>query len=63
MLNPFQFIQEARAEGAKVTWPNRKETLLTTALVLAMVVVASAFFLLVDWSMRFVVTFLLTLGH
>jgi preprotein translocase subunit SecE len=63
MLNPFQFIQEARAEGGKVTWPNRRETLYTTAIVLAMVFIASLFFLGVDEVMRLLVTFMLTLGH
>jgi preprotein translocase subunit SecE len=63
MWNPFQFIQEARAEGAKVTWPNRRETLVTTALVLAMVIVASIFFLAVDEAMRLLVGLMLTLGR
>ena len=63
MINPFQFIQEARAEGAKVTWPNRRETLVTTALVIVMVLIASLFFLAVDQAMRLAVTFILTLGR
>jgi preprotein translocase subunit SecE len=63
MINPFQFLQEARAEGAKVTWPSRRETLVTTGLVLVMVFVTSLFFLAVDQAMRLIVTFLLSLGH
>jgi len=56
--NPFEFLQQVRAEGAKVTWPTRKETLITTAMVFVMVVLASVFFLLTDqviqWGVRLV---------
>ena len=41
-------MRDVRAEAAKTTWPSRKETLQTTGLVLAMVVVTAAFFLTVD---------------
>ena len=47
-INPAQFIREVRQEVAKVTWPTRKETLITTGLVLAMSALASVFFLVVD---------------
>jgi preprotein translocase subunit SecE len=54
--NPFDFIQQVRSEGQKVTWPTRKETIITTAMVFVMVVLASAFFLVVDmalgWGVR-----------
>jgi preprotein translocase subunit SecE len=56
--NPFDFIQQVRSEAAKVTWPTRKETLITTAMVFVMVVVASVFFLVVDqvmgWGVRMI---------
>lgn len=56
--NPFDFIQQVRTEAAKVTWPTRKETMVTTAMVFLMVVLASVFFLVVDqalgWGVRFV---------
>lgn len=63
MTNPLQFLQEVRAEAAKVTWPNRRETMITTALVLLMVFLASLFFVAVDWALRLIVTGLLSLGH
>ena len=47
--NPFEFLQQVRAEGSKVTWPTRKETMITTAMVFVMVVLASLFFMGVDW--------------
>jgi len=46
--NPFEFLQEVRSEAKKVTWPSRKETMITTGMVLLMAFVASLFFLLVD---------------
>jgi preprotein translocase subunit SecE len=63
MVNPFTFLQEVRAEASKVTWPSRRETLITSALVIAMVLAASVFFVAVDQSLRLIVGFLLNLGH
>jgi preprotein translocase subunit SecE len=61
-INPFKFMQEVRAEAQKVTWPTRRETAITTAMVFVMVAVASVFFLVADQIMRLVVTFLLGIG-
>ena len=46
--NPFEFIQQVRTEVAKVTWPSRRETAITTAMVFAMVFMASIFFFAAD---------------
>ena len=46
--NPFEFIQQVREEGAKVAWPSRRETMISTVMVFIMVVIASIFFLAVD---------------
>lgn len=62
MVNPFQFLQEVRAEASKVTWPTRRETLITTGLVIAMVLLASLFFVVVDSLLRFGVGVLLRAG-
>jgi preprotein translocase subunit SecE len=32
-MNPIKFMQQVREELAKVTWPNRKDTLNMTAVV------------------------------
>jgi len=45
---PAQFVQEVRQEVAKVTWPTRKETMVSTAMVFLMVILAALFFFLVD---------------
>ncbi len=60
--NPFEFLQQVRAEGSKVTWPTRKETVITTVMVFVMVVLASLFFLVVDQVLRWGVSLILGLG-
>jgi preprotein translocase subunit SecE len=60
---PFEFLQQVRSEAAKVTWPTRKETLVTTGMVFVMVVVASLFFLLSDQIIRWVVGLVLGVGR
>jgi len=61
MANPFEFIQEVRSEAGKVTWPTRRETMITTVMVLIMVVLAAVFFVSVDGIIHFVVS--LVLGY
>ncbi len=46
---PAKFVRDVRAEAAKVTWPSRRETGMTTLMVLLMAVLTAAFFLLVDY--------------
>ena len=53
MKNPLQFIQEVKQEAFKVTWPTSKETLQGTLMVVAMAIVASLFFLLLDQFLKF----------
>jgi preprotein translocase subunit SecE len=56
--SPAEFIRQVRAEGARVTWPTRKETMVTTAMVFVMVFLAAIFFFLIDqvlaWGVRIV---------
>jgi preprotein translocase subunit SecE len=58
-FSPFKFLQEVRSETEKVTWPTRRETLITTIMVFIMVAVASVFFFLADQVIRIFITFLL----
>ena len=60
--SPLQFIQQVRAEAAKVAWPTRRETITATIAVLVMAVVASIFFVLVDQLVGFVINGLLGLN-
>lgn len=59
MASPFKFLQEVRNETAKVTWPTRRETIITTIMVFIMVAVSSIFFFVADQVIRIVVTFIL----
>ena len=52
MTNPLQFIQQVRAEIAKVVWPTRREVLLTTAMVFIMATLTAIFFAIVDLLIR-----------
>ena len=61
-LNPAEFIKEVRQEAAKVTWPTRKETTVSTAMVFVMVVLAALFFFLVDQVLSVAVRLILGLG-
>lgn len=60
--NPFEFLQQVRAEGNKVTWPTRRETMIYTGLVFVMAVIAAIFFLFVDMIIRWGVSLLLGIG-
>ena len=53
MKNPLKFIQEVKQEAFRVTWPTGKETLQGTLMVVAMAIVASLFFLLLDQIWKF----------
>jgi preprotein translocase subunit SecE len=60
--NIVQFFREVRQEASKVTWPTRRETTISTGMVLLMVVVAALFFLLVDYLLAMGVKFFLGVG-
>ena len=59
MKNPLKFIQEVKQEAFRVTWPTGKETLQGTLMVVAMAIVASIFFLLLDQILKFFLEILL----
>mgnify|MGYP000395009517 CR=1 FL=1 len=59
MKNPLKFIQEVKQEAFKVSWPTGRETLQGTLMVVAMAIVASIFFLLLDQVLKFFLDLLL----
>ena len=61
--NAAEFVQQVRQELARVTWPTRKETLVTTAMVFVMVFVAAIFFFAVDTVLAYGVRLLFGLGR
>jgi preprotein translocase subunit SecE len=60
--NLAQFVREVRQETARVTWPTRKETGITTGMVFLMVIAAAIFFLIVDQLLAIGIQFLLQVG-
>jgi preprotein translocase subunit SecE len=61
-LKIAEFVREVRREAGKVTWPTRKETTVTTAMVFVMVVLAALFFLVADQALAYAVRMILGLG-
>jgi preprotein translocase subunit SecE len=61
-VSPAQFVREVRQELAKVTWPTRKELMVTTASVFAMAIAAALFFFAVDQIIAWFVQLVLGLG-
>jgi preprotein translocase subunit SecE len=53
--NPIAFLQQVRSETAKVTWPSRRETVISTIMVFVMVFLAAVFFFAADQLMGWAV--------
>ncbi len=62
-INPGEFAQQVRQEFHKITWPTRKETTVTTAMVFVMVILAAIFFLVSDTIINWLVDFVLGIGR
>ncbi len=61
-MNPAKFIREVRSEAQRVTWPTRRETMVSSAMVAVIAVIAALIFLLVDWIISSAVTSILGLS-
>ena len=61
-VSPFKFLQEVRQEAAKITWPSRRETTITTIMVFVFATLAGLFFLMADQVIRMAVTLVLGIG-
>jgi preprotein translocase subunit SecE len=60
--NPVEFIEQVRRETAKVTWPTRKETTISTVMVFVFVTLAALFFFFVDQILALLVKLVLGIG-
>ena len=60
--NPAEFLKQVQAEGRKVVWPSRQETVRTAIFVGIMMVILAVFFLGIDSLFGAVVRWLLTLA-
>jgi len=61
-INPGEFVREVRQEVAKVTWPTRKETTVTTVMVFVMLFVLMIFFYFVDQILSWGIQLVLGIG-
>ena len=59
-FDPVRYLKEVRSEVARVRWPTRKETLVTTGMVLVMVILTALFFGVVDAAIGYVVRLIFT---
>jgi preprotein translocase subunit SecE len=62
MESPFKFLQEVRSETQKVTWPTRRETAITTAMVFVLAALAAVFFLIADQIISIAIRTLIGFG-
>ena len=62
MKNPLKFLQDVKQEAFKVSWPTGKETIQGTLMVVAMAIIASLFFLLLDQVLKFFLELVLKVG-
>ena len=61
-VDPAKFVREVRSEMARVTWPSRKETWITSVMVMIMVLITTMFFFVVDIIVGFGVNWIIKLG-
>ena len=61
--NPFTFLQQVRTETTKVTWPSRRETLISTVMVVVFATIAMIFFFAADMLMGLGVELILGIGR
>ncbi|MCB5205366.1 preprotein translocase subunit SecE [Neorhizobium sp. T786] len=61
--NPIQFLRQVRSEASKITWPSRRETMISTAMVLLMVIFAALFFFAADQLIGWLMSLVLNVGN
>jgi preprotein translocase subunit SecE len=61
-VSPVEFMNQVKAETAKVVWPTRRETVMTAVMVVIMTLILGIFFFSVDWAFSRIVKLLLSLA-
>lgn len=61
-FNPAKYIREVRQEASRVTWPTRKETMISTVMVLVLAFISALFFLAVDNIISFLIRWIFGIG-
>ena len=62
MISPVEYIRQIRREAGKITWPKRKEVIITTVMVCILAAMAAVFFLLVYQVLSRIIKLILSLG-
>ena len=60
--SPALFVRQVRQEMQKVTWPEKKDTFISSAIVVALIIIFSLFFLLTDQIWSFVIKKIIQIG-
>ena len=60
--NPAQFVRQVRQELSKVTWPDKRDTFISSAIVIVLIILFSIFFLLTDQLWAFLVKHIIQIG-
>ena len=58
-ITPGEYFRQVKAEGSKVVWPTRKETVTTAIMVMIMTALLAVFFFGVDSVFSAIVKFLI----
>ena len=57
--SPVEFFKQVKAEGKKITWPTRNETMISTIMVFVMVVISALFLFFVDQIVSMIIQWIL----
>jgi|TARA_B110000263_G_C15069959_1_gene401378 preprotein translocase subunit SecE len=60
--SPAQFVRQVRQEMQKITWPQRRDTFLSSAIVIVLIIIFSLFFLLTDQVWSFLIKKVIQIG-
>ena len=58
----YKFLEQVKQEAYKVTWPNKKELITSTIIVIITVFIFSILCLLLDYGIHGIVQFILNIG-
>jgi len=60
--SPATFVRQVRQELQKVTWPARRETFVSSAIVILLIILFSIFFLFTDQIWSFAIKKIIQIG-
>ena len=61
-ISPALFVRQVRQELQKVTWPEKRDTFLSSAIVIVLIILFSLFFLLTDQIWSFLIKKIIQIG-